>query len=697
MLLPKQTLILLSRYIILFLMMIIAVPVCAQKSKADKLFDSKQYDAAAKIYEKELTTGKGNTNELRKRIGLCYLRINRPQMALPFLQQIVLSGAADADIWYQYGLALQQTGNYQKAISAFEMCPQSHPTAQQKIESCRFALSHDRVNKFADFREAIELNTPGGEFGASLYTNRAVYYSSAAEPAIGAKIDPRTGLQFVKTYMTRIQNKRMIYPQLADMTLPKFVTDGLFAYDSIAHCLYFEYFDQNSSRSGIFTSKFMYGKWTNPEVVHQDRKDQISAHPALANGGNRLFFTSNMTDGGIGQTDIWYMDKLSGNRWDKPINAGKIINTIGREEYPFVFADTLLFFASDGHIGYGGLDIFCSVINGNTFSPPVNLHRPFNSSGDDFNLIISGNAGILSSSRNESHNDNLYLFFGLPSYRFLSGIITDQLTDNAINKVRLTLTIDGKPVQHQIDTDSAGYYSFYLNQDEQPMLYIRAQGYKPITIEVPEYQAAQFSKTELNVQLQPLYILPATVQIFNKTTGERVSERGIICYNNDGETHIMRTDSTGSFKMILQEDQREYWINFPDGQFLTESIIINEEQKHYTMDVQPINEQLFTGWLFFKRGRKDEPVEMSRALIPRIAAIINANPGRIFQIEGFYDTVYEAYQPDLNIQRAEYIVKRLVDEGVNLNQLVAVAGTDKSDMSEEEDTNQRRVEIKIIR
>jgi len=696
MLFSQQTLILLSRYIVFFLMMIFTVPVCAQKSKTDKLFDSKQYDAAAKAYEKELAAGKGNTNDLRKKIGLCYLRTNRPQTALPYLQQTVLSGVADADVWYQYGLALQQTGNYHEAISAFEECLhlQSHPTALQKIESCRFALNFDRVNTFTDFRPVTEINTAGSEYGLSLYANRVVYYSLAAEPDVRSKIDPKTGLQFVQTYMTRIQNRRMIYPQLADMTLPAFVTDGLFAYDSIAHCLYFEYFDQNSSRSGIFTSKFQYGKWQNPEVIHLDRKDQISGHPALANGGNRLFFTSNITDG-FGQTDIWYMDKLSGNRWGQPVNAGNVINTLGREEYPFVFADTLLFFASDGHIGYGGLDIFCSVISGNTFSPPVNLRRPFNSSGDDFNLVISGNTGLLSSSRNESLSDDLYLFSGLPSYRFLSGRVTNQITGAAIDHARLTLTIDGKSIRQTV-SDSTGYYAFYLHQNESPMLYARTLGYQPLLIEIPENDATQFSNTQLDVPMQPSIVLPATIQLFNKTTGTPLSERGIICYNNDDETQIMSTDATGSFKLILQEDQNEYWIRFPDGQFLTENIIINEEQKHYTLDVQPINEPLFSGWLLFKRGSV-ETIEMSRALIPRIAAVINANPGWTFQIEGFYDTVYEAYQPNLDIQRAEYIVKRLVDEGVNKNQLIAVAGTEKSEMSEEENTNKRRAEIKITR
>ena len=146
----------------------------------------------------------------------------------------------------------------------------------------------------------------------------------------------------------------------------------------------------------------------------------------------------------------------------------------------------------------------------------------------------------------------------------------------------------------------------------------------------------------------------------------------------------------------MQEDQREYWIQFTDGSFLTESILLNEEQKSYSLNVQPIDGYLFTGWLLFKRGSV-EPVEMSQALIPRIAAVIKANPGMVFLIEGFRDAGFEAFQQNLAIQRAQYIVRRLVDEGVEISRLSAVEGAKNTNASEEDEASQRRVEIKIKR
>ena len=693
------------RYAILFLLVLIcAAPVSGQRSKADKLYQSKQYFAAAQAFEQELTSGKsGNAQDVRWKTGLCYMKINQPHKALYWLQQVADGGINDGDMWYQYGLALQQTANYTEAITAFGQCLElqpGHPMASVNIESCRFAMLHSRVNSFIPFRPASEVNTAGGEFGASLYANNLVYYTSAAAPDENTKkdkIDQQTGLQYEQTWMMRMQNRRLVYPQVADNSLPRYVTENLFTYDSIAKSVYFAWCNPNNNWCGIYTSKLANGKWTDPEIILQNKKDQITGHPAIANGGSRLYFTANFSDG-VGDTDIWYMDKSGDGRWGAPVNAGNVINTFGREEYPFVYADTLLFFASDGHVGFGGLDIFCSVIKDNTFSPPVNLLRPFNSPGDDFNLVISAQTGtgLISSSRNEEVSDDMYFFEGLPSFHFLSGYVTDMVTGDLLKNARLTLSIDGVGVQHTV-SDSTGYYSFFLRYDESPMMYARTLGYRPSLTDMYTFSEAQFANFQHNVQLQQSIVVPATIRLYHQITGNSISERGIVCYNNDGEIQILRTDASGSFKLLMQEDQREYWIRFPDGTYLTESIFLNEEQKTYSLAVQPINGELFAGWLNFKRG-SEEATEKSQALIPRIASVINENQGMVFVIEGFCEKGFEMRQQNLAKQRAEYIVRRLVDEGVDKRQLVALAADQVTDIDEEEeDDKQRRVEIKIRR
>ena len=712
-------------YILFLLLFVFAAPVSAQnfkkitdllKPSADKLYSSKQYYAAAQAFENDLVNGKGDPQKIRINTGLCYLNINQPEKALFWLQQVAEGGNVDGDVWYAYGLALQQTKKYREAISAFEQCllmKPGHPTASVKIKSCQFAIQHSQSNSYFNdprFRRATEMNSAGGEFGASLYANNMVYYSYAAVPDQGAKFDQKTGLQYVQTWMVRMYNKRLIYPQVADNTLPTYVSESLFTYDSIASCVYFGWCDPNNNRCGLYTSKLANGKWTEPEIILLNKKDQVSGHPAIANGGNRLYFTTNLTDG-VGQTDIWYMDKSDDGKWGAPVNAGNVINTYGREDYPFVYADTLLFFASDGHPGFGGLDIFCSVIRENTFSPPVNLLRPFNSEGDDFNLVFNGQTGLLSSSRNESVSDDIYFFEGLPSFRYLSGYVTDEVTGSPIDSVRFTPSVDGKVLQSTQYSDTTGYYAFFLHGSESLMMYARASGYKPSLANVNAISDEQFANFQHDVRLQQSTVIPATIHLYHKITGSPIAERGIICYNKDGDRKNYRTDASGAINLTPQEDkpgqrdqrdqpdqrdQREYWIQFPDGTFLTESVILNKEEKSYSLIMQPIDGNLFTGWLNFKRGSM-EVTEMSQALIPRIASVMKENKDKNFQIEGFCEAGFEARQQNLAMQRAEYVVRRLIDEGVESDRLKAWAADAVTNTGGEEDVNMRRVDIKIIK
>jgi len=320
----------------------------------------------------------------------------------------------------------------------------------------------------------------------------------------------------------------------------------------------------------------------------------------------------------------------------------------------------------------------------------VNLLRSFNSSGDDFNMVINSGIGLLSSSRNELQSDDIYLFEGLPSFQFLSGYVTDEVSGVPVNNARLTIIIDGVSVL-QTTSDRTGFYGFFLRRNESPMMYVRSTGYRPSLIDMNITYAGQFSDYTRNIQLQRSTVIPAKIHIYNKITGNPISERSIICFNNDDEIQILRTDDTGAFSLFMQEDQREYWISFPDGNYLTESIILTDEEKTYSLAMQPVDGDLFTGWLQFKQGSA-EATEMSQALIPRIAAIIQANQGLEFQIEGFYDRGFEAHLPNLAQQRAEYIVRRLVDNGVDISQLSVSSGNTTSADS----ANQRRVEIKII-
>jgi len=145
-----------------------------------------------------------------------------------------------------------------------------------------------------------------------------------------------------------------------------------------------------------------------PNEIPLTRGEYSVGHASLSPDGTQLFFISNR-DGGQGETDI-YLSRRVGTGWGEPVNLGNIINTPGRELFPFFHHTGRLYFSSDGHGGNGGLDIFYTLWDGYSWSVPTPMASPINSEFDDFSSFINSNglSGYIASNR--GGNDNIYFF-----------------------------------------------------------------------------------------------------------------------------------------------------------------------------------------------------------------------------------------------------------------------------------------------
>jgi outer membrane protein OmpA-like peptidoglycan-associated protein len=215
----------------------------------------------------------------------------------------------------------------------------------------------------------------------------------------------------------------------------------------------------------IYNSERKNSKWTEPVPFFLNNDQYSVGHPALSRDGKVLCFVSDMK-GGYGGTDI-YMCRRENNKWSQPVNLGPVINTFGNEMFPFLADNGDLYFASDGHPGFGGLDIFIShQMTDSTWLQPRNLNQPINSSYDDFSLCISKNNmnGIFSSNRPGGlGNDDLYLFRRLPEVKivpnyYLSGYVKDKITLKPINNATVFFLDQEKNQALILKTDSNGFY-----------------------------------------------------------------------------------------------------------------------------------------------------------------------------------------------------------------------------------------------
>jgi len=201
-------------------------------------------------------------------------------------------------------------------------------------------------------------------------------------------------------------------PKLLSKYLRTRLNDGPATFNSVGDTVYFSNnlitegnlrkISATRNKLGIFYAVREGKKWTKIREMRFNNEWYNISTPCLAPQGNRLYFASDKPDG-FGGTDIYYSERR-GDYWGDPVNLGPIINSAGNESYPFINSGGELFFASDGHPGLGGKDVFYSRMKDGRWLTPVRLNPPVNSQYDDFALITDplGNSGYFSSNRDNS-------------------------------------------------------------------------------------------------------------------------------------------------------------------------------------------------------------------------------------------------------------------------------------------------------
>ena len=202
--------------------------------------------------------------------------------------------------------------------------------------------------------------------------------------------------------------------------------------------------------------------WGAIEELPFNNEDYSIGHPTLSSDEKTLYFVSDMP-GGYGDTDLYKVSISDDGVYGEPENLGKKINTEGREMFPYVTSNDKLYFASDGHLGLGALDVFQSDLEGKGYGIPVNLGSPINGPMDDFGFIIDEDreVGYFSSNRSGGKgDDDIYSFKASKCNDVISGVIREAKTGNLASGVSVRLIDDkGDSISEQT-TSSDGIYKF---------------------------------------------------------------------------------------------------------------------------------------------------------------------------------------------------------------------------------------------
>ena len=282
----------------------------------------------------------------------------------------------------------------------------------------------------------LDINTKESDFGtAFLGKDRVLFAAPTTNTMIVKKTWKENGQQFLDLYTGLITDDRQLIEKkrMPGDVNTKYHEAGV----AVSKDLKTVYYTANNfyekkyltDSSGVNNLQMFRaslgvdGKWTEKEKLPFNHVEYSIGHPALNHDDTKLYFVSDMP-GGYGQADIYVVDINEDGSFSEPRNLGPRINTEGREMFPYVGKDNILYFSSDGHDGYGKLDVFASMIFDNTVSMPLSLEEPVNSVEDDFAFIIEDekDRGFFSSNRDEGKgDDDIYSFLADPGLHIHCG------------------------------------------------------------------------------------------------------------------------------------------------------------------------------------------------------------------------------------------------------------------------------------
>lgn len=456
-------------------------------SVADEQLARGEYFDAQKTYRK--IYNKLNPREQRQlrgevaaKMGECYTKLGQNARAAAAYQNALRYGFPDSTLLFQLAKAHHGQGNYSQAISTYEKYLRLYPNDTQALQNLSGArkssgLKHDRTRYVV--KNAKLFNSRRADF-SPMFNGEVIYFTTTNEKVVGTKRSEITGMKRSDIWMVR-KNERGEWqrPEAIEGELNTEWDEGIVSFSPDGSTMYLTRSMRTPDRDtgvNIYTSTRSDAQWSAP-VKFDITNDTLSSygHPAVSPSGEYLYFASDMP--GNGGKDIWRINLRE--RAGSLENLGDAINTSGDEMFPYLLTDSIMYFASDGHPGLGGLDIFKATLTPSGGWLVENMGYPINSEGDDFGITFATpgkESGYFSSNRGDGRGyDHLYSF-ELPDLKIqISGWVLDKDEAPVANAVIRIVGNDGSNQKAIAKND--GSFSFPLQRGVNYVMLAGAKGY----------------------------------------------------------------------------------------------------------------------------------------------------------------------------------------------------------------------------
>ncbi|OUL61232.1 OmpA family protein [Flavobacterium sp. AJR] len=494
----------------------------SQQSKiafGDKKYDNYAYIDAIKTYERVAEKGYKSEDMFKKLGNSYYFNSEFDKAAKWYGELFAMNTEVEPEYYYRYAQSLKSTGNITKANQMLDLFNQKSKkdTRGKLYESDKNYLEQIKANSGRYNIENAGINSKYSDYGTTFYQNKIVFASARDTGNFNQRIHKWTGEHFTNLYQSDVDQdfnpnapkkfKSKINSKFHEST-PVFTKDGKTVYFTRNN-----YIDGKKGKDEnkitlikIYKATLENDKWTNIMEVPFNSNNYSTAHPALSPDEKTLYFASDMP-GTYGQSDIYKVNINTNGGFSSPVNLGPGINTEGKETFPFITDDNEIYFASDGHPGLGGLDVFVGKIaDDGTISNVQNIGADINSPKDDFAYIIDTKSrrGFFTSNKDGGlGSDDIYKFLEtrkLYCIQELYGVITDKETGEVLPNTKLTLYDDKYKIIATSYSDQNGNYTFPV---ECGMSYfVRAEKNKYTTRELMVNILKENGRTNLPITLE---------------------------------------------------------------------------------------------------------------------------------------------------------------------------------------------------
>jgi ompA/motB domain protein len=470
--------------------------------KARNYYKKLDYVRAIKAYEAIASKG-GANQEVYENLGNAYYFNADYKNAYTWYEKLFSNPEykLQPEYYYRYAQTLKTVDKYDqsnKVMEQFVALTGDKDSRAQLFTKHKDYYKEIQRNSGRLNLHPLSINSKNSEYGTAFYGDKVVF--SASKGILKGK-SKWTGDAFYDLYEANRDSLEVSHPRKMGGINTKF-NESTAAFTTSGDTVYFtrnNYVHNKLTTDGEDTvllkilraTKDQNGNWGHITEMPFNSNIYSVAHPALSPDGKYIYFTSNMK-GSLGNSDI-YRAKILKTGYGKAENLGALINTTGRESFPFISKDSVLYYSSDGFPGLGGLDIFAVKLYADgTTSKPVNIGKPANSAYDDFCYVIDNDKhiGFLTSNRlGGKGKDDIYSFYEQAPVQFdctknVRGMVKDAQSQQPITETKLTLLdTENNPVEIGTSNEN-GQFALTHDwncKDQKVLIKAEKNGYVTVT------------------------------------------------------------------------------------------------------------------------------------------------------------------------------------------------------------------------